>query len=114
MSGAVHMVVHVLGRPPFEMQMPLSTPIHEMLTALFLRINFPLQRVIFDHRALPLAGSTMSVPCSADLERPLAQYGFARGAGPDHLHVLLQLGHDPRQTPERFSYDHNTWFGADP
>ena len=107
---SAHIVAHLLGRPSaIEMRKPLSTPIHEMLSLLFVQVGVPLKKVVFCHRALPLESSTMRVPLAADTHRPLRDYGFGRGAGPDHLHVVLELGHDPRQPPTQFLYDANEW-----
>ena len=109
-EATAHIVAHVLGRPStVDMRVPLSTPIHEMLSALFTRIEFTLQRVVFCHRALPLPSTITCVSLAADLERPLRDYGFGRGAGSDHIHVVLELGCDPLQRPTHFRYDATEW-----
>ena len=94
--------------------MPLSTPIQEMLSQLFLRIEFPLQRVVFRQRALPLASTTLCVSRGADLARPLREYGFGRGAGSDQIYAVLEMGRDPLQAPTPFRYDADEWMEGIP
>ena len=108
-AASAHIVAHVLGRSDVDLRLSLSTPIDELLAALFLRIEFPMKQVKFCHRALPLVSTAMCVPDAADLQRPLRDYGFGRGAGSDHLHVTLELGGDPRQPPTPFRYDEEEW-----
>ena len=109
----VHIVVHLLGHPSqVEMRLSRSTVISEMLNHLYIKIGFgpSLKRVLFCRRALPVESSAMRLPMAADLQRPLHEYGFGQSREPDHIHVVLELGHDPQRPPDVFRYVAADWF----